>query len=272
MQETLQEITNTPRRDVRIDREVGVLYGVKIIGRSSRNGRLYPNETLQEAIPLYENSKVNLDHPEGDPNRPRSYQDRFGVIRNVTLRENDGLYADFRFNPKHSVAEQLLWDAQNAPENVGFSHNVEAIIRQEDGQVVVEKILAVRSVDLVADPATTSGLFETYAARPASPAEVLAGQETTSDAKPNPLLPLCRALLKECRLRIPHLEKMVDEKILEQIAENGDTLAERLLENQLLLLKELHTQWPGDAKPVSREQFVPENPVDAKTFVKLIKN
>ena len=160
MTEILYETTLTACDAVRIDREAGVIFGVKIIGCQSRNGRHYPNETLREAIPLYESSKVNLDHPDGDPRKPRSYHARFGIIRNVHLRENEGLFADFWFNPKHSIAEQLLWDAENAPDNVGFSHNVEAVVKKQSSPAIVEKIVAVRSVDLVADPATTQGLFE----------------------------------------------------------------------------------------------------------------
>ena len=160
MTEILYETTYTAGDAVRIDREAGVIFGVKIIGCESRNGRHYPNDTLRQAIPLYENSKVNLDHPDGDPRKPRSYHARFGMIRNVQLRENEGLYADFWFNPKHTIAEQLLWDAEHAPDNVGFSHNVEAVVKRTHDPALVEKIVAVRSVDLVADPATTQGLFE----------------------------------------------------------------------------------------------------------------
>jgi hypothetical protein len=160
MTEILYETTLTASDAVKIDREAGVIFGVKIIGCESRNGRHYPNDTLRSAIPLYENSKVNLDHPDGDPRKPRSYHARFGMIRNVHLRENEGLFADFWFNPKHRIAEQLLWDAEHSPDNVGFSHNVEAVVRRTSESAVVEKIVAVRSVDLVADPATTQGLFE----------------------------------------------------------------------------------------------------------------
>jgi hypothetical protein len=169
----LREFTNSPFHQTadkaaggqqRIDRENGIIYAVKIIGCSSKNNRFYPNETLRQAIPLYENAKVNLNHPDGSPLQPRNYQDRFGIIQNVFLKEDDGLYADFRFNPKHPLAEQLLWDAENVPENAGFSHNVEGEVRYEtvDGnkKLIVDKITAVRSVDLVADPATTAGLFE----------------------------------------------------------------------------------------------------------------
>jgi len=160
MTEILYETAVTTGDSVRIDREAGVIFGVKIIGCDSRNGRHYPNDTLRLAIPLYENSKVNLDHPEGDPRKSRSYHARFGMIRNVHLRENEGLYADFWFNPKHTLAEQLLWDAEHSPDNVGFSHNVEAVVKRNTASTLVEKIVAVRSVDLVADPASTRGLFE----------------------------------------------------------------------------------------------------------------
>ena len=160
MTEILYETVHTPSDAVRIDRDAGVIFDVKIIGCESKNGRYYPNETLRQAIPLYENSKVNLDHPDGDPRKPRSYHARFGMIRNVHLRENEGLYADFWFNPKHSIAEQLLWDAEHSPDNVCFSHNVEAVVSRSACGAHVDRIVAVRSVDLVADPATTQGLFE----------------------------------------------------------------------------------------------------------------
>ncbi len=146
--------------NVRLDRERGLLTGVKILGLSSLNSRKYAPSALQSAQTLYENAKVNVNHPD-TPNAPRDYQDRIGSIRNVAYRENDGLYADFHFNPRHPLAEQFMWDAEHAPENVGFSHNILArTTQQNDGTLLVEEIMKVRSVDLVADPATTRGLFE----------------------------------------------------------------------------------------------------------------
>lgn len=144
----------------KIDRDAGIIRDVKILGLVSRNNRFYPESTLQAAAPLYENAKVNLNHPDGSPRDVRKYQDRFGLIKNVRLNHGDGLFGDFHFNPKHALAEQFLWDAENSPENVGFSHNVEAVVTLKDGRQTVEKIESVRSVDLVADPATTCGLFE----------------------------------------------------------------------------------------------------------------
>ena len=144
----------------RIDRAAAMLREVKILGLHSRNGRRYRPEALIEAVPLYEGARVNVNHPSGDPTAPRDYRDRLGSLENVRYRESQGLFADFRFNPKHALAEQLVWDAENAPGNVGFSHNIQAQLRRDGDQWIVERILKVHAVDLVADPATTQGLFE----------------------------------------------------------------------------------------------------------------
>lgn len=159
MNETLQEYADSRGIAVRVDRRQGVIRGVKILGLESRNGRTYRPEALADAVPLYEGAKVNVNHLKENLSGPRDYRDRIGVIRGVAARP-EGLFADFHFNPKHALAEQLIWDAEHAPENVGFSHNVEARTGRQGDRVVVEAILRVESVDLVADPATTRGLFE----------------------------------------------------------------------------------------------------------------
>jgi hypothetical protein len=160
MQEMLQEYVDSRGVSVGVDRAAGMIRGVKVLGLESRNGRTYLPEALAQAVPLYEGAKVNVNHPKGGPQAPRDYQDRIGAIRNVALRTGEGLFADLFFNPKHALAEQLVWDAEHAPENVGFSHNVEARTSRAGDRVVVEAILRVQGVDLVADPATTRGLFE----------------------------------------------------------------------------------------------------------------
>ncbi len=160
MGEMLREYVDSRGLSVHVDRRPAVIRGVKILGLTSRNGRIYLAEALEKAVPLYEGAKVNVNHPKGSPNAPRDYQDRIGVIRNVIVRAGEGLFGDLHFNPKHALAEQLIWDAEHLPENVGFSHNVEARVRRDGEQAIVEAILRVQSVDLVADPATTRGLFE----------------------------------------------------------------------------------------------------------------
>lgn len=160
MEETLLEYTDSRGAALAVDRETGVIRGVKILGAESRNGRLYPHETLVRARELYEGAKVNVNHPKGSPLGPRDYQDRLGLIRNVTLVAESGLFGDLHFNPRHGLAAQLEWDAQHAPENVGLSHNVLAKTSKREELTIVEAITRVVSVDLVADPASTHGLYE----------------------------------------------------------------------------------------------------------------
>lgn len=160
MNEPLQEFVDSRGVTLRVDRATGVLRGVKLIGLESLNGRRYRPAALSAAAALYEGAKVNVNHPKEGPLAPRDYRDRLGVIREVEFRPEEGLFGNLHYNPKHPLAEQLAWDAENNPRNVGFSHNVLARLDREEGQTVVEAITHVQSVDLVADPAATQGLFE----------------------------------------------------------------------------------------------------------------
>ncbi len=160
MSQLLQEYVHSGSHKLRVDREAGVVRGVKLLGLASRNGRRYREAALAEAVALYEGAKVNINHPKGHPLSPRDYQDRLGMVRSVEFRAGEGLFGDLHFNPRHALSEQLIWDAEHAPQNVGMSHNVLARTSQSGDETVVEAITKVQSIDLVADPATTSGLFE----------------------------------------------------------------------------------------------------------------
>src|SRR4051812_10008196 len=160
MSELLQEFVDSGSQRLRVDHDAGVIRGVKLLGLDSRNGRRYRENALIEAVALYEGAKVNINHPKGHPLSPRDYQDRLGIVRGVEFRTGEGLFGDLHFNPKHLLSEQLVWDAEHAPQNVGMSHNVLARTKRDGDETVVEAITKVQSIDLVADPATTSGLYE----------------------------------------------------------------------------------------------------------------
>jgi hypothetical protein len=185
MTEMLQEFVDSRGVALRVDRAAGVLRGVKLIGVESLNGRRYRPAALSAAIGLYEGAKVNVNHPKEGPLAPRDYRDRLGVIRQVEFRPEEGLFGNLHFNPKHALAEQLAWDAEHNPRNVGFSHNVLARLVREGEQTVVEAITHVQSVDLVADPAATQGLFEQAETEPSRPEDAemqrVALKEATSE-------------------------------------------------------------------------------------------
>lgn len=147
---------------LRVDREKKIIYGVKILGFHSTNGRYYEPEAVRDARPLYEGINVNTDHPE-KPNQPRSVHDRFGWLENVKFRpgENGGLYGDLHYLVEDAFAKKLLAAAERRPQSFGLSHNAIGDGRTTpDGVYRCRKIVAVRSVDLVGDAGTTKSLTE----------------------------------------------------------------------------------------------------------------
>jgi len=153
-------LESTVFSDGNLDKDKGVVRGVKILGRYSAHGHEYSRRAMIEAVPLYEGKQVNVDHPQKNKlGQSRKYSDRFGRLHGIQLKE-DGVYGDLHYNKKHSLAEQFEYDVENDPKNVGLSHNAVGQSRKKNGKVLVESIVRVRSVDLVADPATNVSLFE----------------------------------------------------------------------------------------------------------------
>ena len=135
-----------------------VVRGVKVLGTDSKNNREYPKEVMERALKLYDGAPVNIDHQADG--KPRKYEDRFGRIVNPRM-ESDGIYADLIYNPQHPLAESFTWWAKHDPKNVGLSHNAQAKTSMTtEGVEVIDEIVRVDSVDLVAEPATTTGLLE----------------------------------------------------------------------------------------------------------------
>lgn len=223
-------------RGATLDQEKGILTGVKILGFESSNRRSYPRNVVEKAMPLYEGAKVNINHS-SRPSESRLYEERFGALHNVRMA-GDGLYGDLHYNPKHAVAEQFAWDVKNAPHNAGFSHVVEArTSRATGGKTVVESIDRVKSVDLVADPATTNGLFESHT-------------ETESET-----VSLKEATIEQLKAENPQLVEQITESILSE-QKNGEAAKAR--EAELKRLKE-----ENDAYKVKEEARAAAADVDA---------
>lgn len=146
---------------LKIDRDHNRIYGVKILGYQSLNGRRYLPTAVKAAAPLYEGAMVNIDHPEGKPTDQRSAYDRFGKLVNVRYVEGKGLYGDLEFLASHPMANRVVEAAEKMPDLYGLSHNAEGEGEDDDnGVFIIHKITEVRHVDLVADPATTRSLSE----------------------------------------------------------------------------------------------------------------
>jgi hypothetical protein len=144
-----------------VDRKAGVIKGVKILGRESVNGRVYTEDAIRQAHAdrLYEGVAVYTDHP-AHPNDPRPVRAKFGRLVNVRV-ENGELFGDLEYLTSHADAPAIAEAAERMPDAFGLSHNAKGDGEEDrDGLFVVHRIVEVRSVDVVTEPATTRGFFE----------------------------------------------------------------------------------------------------------------
>lgn len=153
----LEDVARNPNAH-RVDRDAGIIYGVKVLGFESVNGRTYARKAVVEGKRFYDGLAVNINHPKKATD-PRLADDRFGRLINPRV-EPDGLYADLEYLKTHPMAERICEAAERMPEVFGLSHNAQGDVEVIEGKDVVQRILEVRSVDIVSDPATTGGLFE----------------------------------------------------------------------------------------------------------------
>jgi hypothetical protein len=144
-----------------LDREKRILYGAKVIGVESVNGRLYDPRTLSDVATRLQGSSIvcNLNHVRDD-NEERDVSTRFGIFRNFRCGDDGGLYADLHYSD-HPYRQAFEWFIENEPTAFGFSiDGVTQSYLSTTGQKVVTAIPEIRSIDLVADPATTISVYE----------------------------------------------------------------------------------------------------------------
>lgn len=142
----------------RVDREAGVIYGVRCLGSESRNGRRYSDKALDSATQLYEGMTVYVDHRKGDGSPNRGLLEEVGVLK--SSRKSDGaVYADLHYLKSHAASEQIIERIERGMP-LGMSHDAEGPVNRDGSETIVEDITHVFSVDIVRNPATNSTLFE----------------------------------------------------------------------------------------------------------------
>ena len=141
-----------------IDEAEGVIRGVRVLGLKSRNGRRYMAEAASRAADKYSEARVFVDHSK--TKGARGMAEWWGVLREVRVAEDGGLRADLHYNKQHPMTGQLIEAAKRFPKRFGLSHVASGSTEQQGRETVVTEIEEVMSVDVVSDPATTQGLFE----------------------------------------------------------------------------------------------------------------
>lgn len=145
----------------RVDAEEGVIRGVKVLGSESRNNRSYTEKALNSAASLYEGVDVFFDHRNPNQTSDRGFAEGFGTLKGCKVNtEKGGVFADLHYLKSHPLHEMVLERIERGM-RFGLSHDAEGRISPSDGGgIVVDDLERVHSVDIVLNPATNAGLFE----------------------------------------------------------------------------------------------------------------
>lgn len=150
----------TPAASPKVDPESGMLLGCLLCGLTSRNGRDY-TEALETAAPLYDGVKVYAGHPRRDAmDEDRQLRDWVGIVQAARFVPGRGIVGDVRLRKAGPLFAEIIEAAQDFSTDVGFSHVADGDTRLDGDREIVEEIREVFSVDLVTNPATTRGMYE----------------------------------------------------------------------------------------------------------------
>jgi hypothetical protein len=151
----ITERVAAPFTGSKVDRAAGTIDDVLICGTESANGRDYPVEVFRRDHAVYEGAMVNCDH-----GRESTVDRRFGWFTGVRPAADGRPRGRLNCLKSHPMFERVMEAAERNPKLFGFSHVAHCETTRRGGRDVVEAIKAVESIDLVAQPATTNGLFE----------------------------------------------------------------------------------------------------------------
>lgn len=155
----------------RVDKEAGIIFGVKLLGQTSRNTHgvrgvdetRYTDAALREAAALYEGLPVNYDHaPKNERGEVRRTSATGGIVQGVQFKPGQGLIGNLKMLKAHERFGPLVEAAASPDMNHLFacSHHAYGRSSVQGRTLVVDKIPDPRSVDIVTAGGTVRGLFE----------------------------------------------------------------------------------------------------------------
>lgn len=262
----------------KVDRSAGVIRAVKILGKQSRNGRFYTDEALAQAAGLYEGVCVHIDHPEAHTiGGDRKFADGFGYLQSVR-RQDDGVYGDLVFLKSHALAEQICESAEKMPRQFGLSHHADGYVTTQDDKTIVEGIARVFSVDIVRNPATNRGLFESLASNAEQLRETAAWHEPDSSSGDDETAETRIARLQE------QIRRLEAERDVRQLLESAGIAPDAAKIKALAALETpseqtaLMATWPRNPRtlprstgPLRESTRLAALPADGKSFARAIR-
>ena len=134
-----------------------------VLGPLSKNGYRYPKATQEAAIKdkIFEGAKAYLNHPSAkEVGEARDVRDLIGEHRNIRLK-GEKTYSDLYLVNNRTVQDHIMPVAESHPHLIGSSVVIRGKMKKVEGDLPeIETIYACRSIDIVSEPATTNGLYE----------------------------------------------------------------------------------------------------------------
>lgn len=235
-----------------VDADSGVIHDVSLLGRVSQNNRVYTEAALKQAAELHRGVNVYLDHPTESEAKERggvrSVRDLAGRVLSARV-VGDRVKGHVQALRGTEPGELLMALASQAPESAGFSHRASGVSHlDDDGQQVVESVTQVFGADVVSEPATVSGLFESIRNREG---ETMKIAELTLESLKKDRSDLVEAILAEAKdadkvatleAENKRLREKVDAYEAKEAAEARQRLMDEMLEDAKLP-KELVTEF-----------------------------
>ena len=169
---------------LRVDREQGVLRGVKLLGLESRNGRKYlPDGARAGPRPVRRGPGERQPSQGASAGHAATIRTAWAWCATFRCGRRPACSAIFISIPSTRWPSNCSGTPSTRRKTSGFSHNVQARTVRQGDETLVEAILKVHSVDLVADPATTCGLVRADATAAAAAGAVGTGPAARSPAR-----------------------------------------------------------------------------------------
>ena len=162
--ELVEAMPAGPINTGKLNRAANIIMGCTLItGRSvngGRGGRRYSDQALCQIAAMAEGLPAFVNHvkPE-EAFKPRDVKDLIGRHQNVRYDAATGRV----ISDLHLLEHQAPWVfslAERMGDQIGNSLVSKGLVKMEGDCEVVDSIVALRSGDLVSDPASTRGLFE----------------------------------------------------------------------------------------------------------------
>ena len=151
-------------RAQRLNRDALTIQSCTMLGPTSTNGatrkRRYSKQAMEQVVRMAEGLPAYANHVSpADAFKPRDVRDLIGRHVNVRFDSATGRVV----SDLHLLEHQAPWVfslAERLGDSIGNSLVSKGLVRMEGDTEVVDEIVALRSCDLVTDPASTKNLWE----------------------------------------------------------------------------------------------------------------